>query len=420
MPPLTVGVLRETAAGERRVAMVPEVVDRIRTLGAEVVVETGAGENAWFTDSAYHAAGATIGTTAEVVAAADILLCVNPPERARLDALRPGQALVGLLGPLTNPDLVRRCARQRVTAVSLDMLPRTLSRAQTMDALSSQASVAGYRAVLVAAEAYPRYFPLLMTAAGTAKPAQVLVLGAGVAGLSAIGTARRLGAQVTGYDIRPATKTEVRSLGAKFLELPGVESGAGEGGYARALTPEEAAAQRRALDEAIGTFDVVIATAQVPGRKPPVLVTDEAVKGMRPGSVVVDMASGPLGGNVAVSEPDVTIVVADGVTVIGAGNLASSMPAGASTAYARNVSALLAVLVRDGAPHIDTADEIQAGVVVTHDGAVVNESVAASLPATDGPPPEATDQAPGRAGQPPPDTGRTGDPHPTDVPGGDL
>lgn len=405
MPPLTVGVLRETAAGERRVAMVPEVVDRIRTLGAEVLVETGAGERAWFPDSAYHDAGAAIGTADEVLTA-DVLLCVNPPDPARLDRMRAGQVLLGVLGPLTAPDLVRRLAALGVTAVSLDMLPRTLSRAQTMDALSSQASVAGYRAVLVAAEAYPRYFPLLMTAAGTAKPAQVLVLGAGVAGLSAIGTARRLGAQVTGYDIRPATKTEIRSLGAKFLELPGVEAGAGEGGYARALTPEEAAAQQRALDEAIGTFDVVITTAQVPGRKPPVLVSEEAVKAMRSGSVVVDMAAGPLGGNVAVSQPDVTIVVADGVTVIGAGNLASSMPAGASTAYARNVAALLAVLVREGGVHVDTADEIQAGVVVTHGGTVANPAVAAATGGPPGPPPEPATPA--------------AEPRPSDVPGGDV
>jgi NAD(P) transhydrogenase subunit alpha len=399
MPPLTVGVLQESAPDERRVALVPEVVGRIRDLGVDVLVESGAGDAAWFSDSAYHESGATVATAAEVLARSDILLCVNPPGPDRLDRLRAGQAIVGLLAPLTGPDLVVRCARQGVTAVSLDLLPRTLSRAQTMDALSSQANVAGYRAVLVAAQAYPRYFPLLMTAAGTARPAQVLVLGAGVAGLSAIGTARRLGAQVTGYDIRPATRSEIRSLGAKFLDLPGVESGAGEGGYARALSADEAAAQQRALDEAIGGFDVVITTAQVPGRKPPVLVTEEAVKGMRPGSVVVDMAAGPLGGNVAVSRPDATVVVADGVTVIGAGNLAASMPAGASTAYARNVAALLAVLVRDGAVRVDRDDEILAGVVVTHDGAVVNPTVAAALPASppDAAVPAATDDTPGGA-----------------------
>jgi NAD(P) transhydrogenase subunit alpha len=268
-----------------------------------------------------------------------------------------------------------------VTAVSLELLPRTLSRAQSMDVLSSQANVAGYKAALVAADAYGRYFPMLMTAAGTSRPAQVLVLGAGVAGLQAIGTARRLGAVVTGYDVRPAAQADVRSLGARFLELPGTVTDSGRGGYARALDEQERRAQQHALAERIAGFDVVITTAQVPGRVPPVLVTAEALAGMRPGSVVVDLAAGPLGGNVAGSEPDRTVRLAAGVTVIGAGNLPAEMPAAASTGYARNLTALLGLLVHDGTLQLDLAEEIQAAVVVTHGGQVVNPAIADSLPA---------------------------------------
>jgi NAD(P) transhydrogenase subunit alpha len=237
-----------------------------------------------------------------------------------------------------------------------------------MDALTSQASIAGYKAALVAADAYGRYFPMLMTAAGTAKPAQVLVLGVGVAGLSAIGTAKRLGAQVTGYDIRPETRDEVHSVGARFLDLAGVGVANGEGGYARALSESERAAQQEALQQRIGEFDVVITTALVPGRKPPQLVTREALKGMRPGSVVLDMAAGRHGGNVAGSEPGGDLLVADGVRLIGAGNLPSAMAPGASAAYARNVTALLVHLLHEGRPRVDLDDEILAAVVITHAG----------------------------------------------------
>jgi NAD(P) transhydrogenase subunit alpha len=269
-------------------------------------------------------------------------------------------------------------AANGVTAVSLDRLPRTLSRAQSMDALTSQANVAGYRAVLVAASAYQGYFPMLMTAAGTVRPAVVLVLGAGVAGLQAIGTARRLGAVVNGYDVRPEARGDIESLGGKFLDL-GTTQATSEGGYARALTDDETRAQQQALAAAIARNDVVITTAQVPGARPPVLVTAEAVAAMRSGSVIVDLAAGPLGGNVDGSLPDATVVTANGVSIIGAGNLPSSMAAAASTAYSRNVSALLDHLRPDGALTIDPTDEIQAGVVVTHGGAVVNPAVASLL-----------------------------------------
>jgi NAD(P) transhydrogenase subunit alpha len=366
-----VGVVKETDPTEHRVAVVPDVVPKLRELGLDVVVESDAGAAAWFSDSAYTQVGASVRPAGEV-AEADLLTCVGPPAPEWIAERRAGQILIGLLNPLGRPDVVAACAAAGVTALSLELLPRTISRAQAMDALTSQANIAGYKSVLVAADAYGRYFPMLMTAAGTAKPAQVLVLGVGVAGLSAIGTARRLGALVTGYDIRPETREEVRSVGARFLDLPGVGPGSGEGGYARALTDEEREAQQEALQQRIGDFDIVITTALVPGRRPPVLVTQEALKGMRPGSVVVDLAAGPLGGNVEGSRPETRAVVADGVTLIGAGNLPSAMAPGASSAYARNITALLAQLVQDGEPAIDLTDEIMAAVVVTSAGKVVN------------------------------------------------
>ena len=250
-----------------------------------------------------------------------------------------------------------------------------------MDALSSQANVAGYKAAVVAAAAFGRFFPLLITAAGTAPPAKVLVLGTGVAGLQAIGTARRLGAVVSGYDVRPSSKTEVESLGATFVELTAGVSAAGEGGYARELTPEERAAQQEELAGHIARHDVVITTAQVPGRRPPLLVTDGAIKAMSPGSVIVDMGASALGGNVTGSVPGETVVTSNGITIIGADNLPATMPTAASNAYSRNISALLLHMTKDGALAIDTADEIQAGVVITHGGKVVNEAVSRLLPA---------------------------------------
>lgn len=365
---ITVGVMKESATAELRVAVVPEVVPRLTQAGLTVLVESAAGSGAWFPDSAFRQAGATVVDAAELDQRSDILVCVQPPERKRLAGFRAGQVLVGLLNAAGDPDLVEACRKVGVAAVSLELLPRTLSRAQAMDALTSQANIAGYKAVVVAADAYGRYFPMLMTAAGTARPAQILVLGVGVAGLSALGTARRLGAQVTGYDIRPETRDEVVSVGAKFLELSGVAEGGGVGGYARALSDEERQAQQEALQQRIGDFDVLITTAQVPGRKPPQLVTREAVKSMRPGSVVVDLAAGPLGGNVEGSVAGERVVVDEGVTVIGAGNLASAMAPGASTAYARNIAAVLAHLVHDDQIVLDDTDELTKAIAVTGRG----------------------------------------------------
>jgi NAD(P) transhydrogenase subunit alpha len=363
-----VGVLRESAATERRASLPPGLIGKVRALGLAVAVERGAGERAWFSDSAYREAGAAVLTAEEIVDGCDTLLCVGPPAVSRL---RPGRLLIGLLDPLRNTDLVAVCAARGVTAVSLDLLPRTLSRAQPMDALTSQAAIAGYKAAVLAADTYGGYFPMLVTAAGTVRPATVLVLGTGVAGLAAIGTARRIGAVVTGYDIRPEAADEVRSLGAHFLDFGPAPDGGGTGGYARALSGGERAAQQAVLQERVAGFDIVITTARVPGRTPPVLVTAGAVKGMRPGSVVIDLAAGADGGNVEGSVPDTSIIVGDGVTVIGAGNLPSAMAPAATAAYGRNMLAVLTHLVRDGAPVIDRSDEIQAAIVV--DGAATTE-----------------------------------------------
>ena len=372
-------VVKETAPGERRVALVPDAIAKLRPAGIEVMIERGAGDGAWLSDAAYADAGAAIVSAAELYETADVILTVTKPPAATVSKLRKGQAIIGMLAPLTDPGLAAALTAQGVTAISLDGLPRTLSRAQPMDALSSQSNVAGYKAALVAAATFGRFFPMLITAAGTARPAKVLVLGAGVAGLQAIGTAKRLGAVVSGYDVRPASKGEVESLGATFLVLTSVEAGAGEGGYARELTAEERQAQQEELTGHIARHDVVITTAQVPGRRPPLLVTEDALKAMSPGSVIVDMGASSLGGNVTGSRPGETVVTENGVTIVGADNLPATVPTAASNAYSRNISALLLHMTKDGALNIDTADEIQAGVVIAHDGKVVQESVASLL-----------------------------------------
>lgn len=387
--PLTVGVLRESASGEQRVALSPDGVDRLRKLGCAVVVERGAGTTAGFLDDDYLAAGAQLDDGTTVVGRADIVLCVRAPGPPQRKRLTKGQALVGLLQPTSDPELMADLNAAGVTAISLDGLPRTLSNAQSMDALTSQANVAGYKAVLVAANAYGGFFPMLMTAAGTVRPAAVLVIGAGVAGLQAIGTARRLGAVVTGYDVRDAARSDIASTGAKFLELrtsvaAEPVSATAAGGYARALTDRELTDQRSSMVDALSRFDVVITTAQVPGRRPPVLVSVEAVAAMRPGSVIVDLAASALGGNVEGSVADSTVVSANSVTIIGAGNLPSSVPAAASTAYSRNICALLGHLVRDGRLDLEPTDDITAGVLITRNGIAVETATAD--PSGDAPP----------------------------------
>jgi H+-translocating NAD(P) transhydrogenase subunit alpha len=373
---MKVAVVKETAPGERRVALVPEAVTKLRAAGLEVLVEAGAGAGAWLSDDAFTEAGASIATRAELAETADAIVMVGRPDEQAIAGFRQGQAVLGMLAPLADPGFARRLAETGVTAVSLDLIPRTLPRAQQMDALTSQANIAGYKAAVLAADTFGRFFPLLITAAGTARPARVLVLGTGVAGLQAIGTARRLGAVVSAYDVRPETKTEAESLGAAFIELTSVGPASGEGGYARALTEEERQAQQDELTGHIARHDVVITTAQVPGRRPPLLVTGDALKAMAAGSVVVDMGASALGGNVAGSQPGETVVTENGVTVVGAANLASAMPAAASAMYARNMSSLLLYLVKDGSIAVDLADDLQRGVVITYEGRVVHPSLA--------------------------------------------
>jgi NAD(P) transhydrogenase subunit alpha len=373
---MKVAVLRETAPGERRVSLVPEAVTKLRAADLEVLVESGAGDGAWLSDDAFTEAGASIASRGEIQQTADAIVMVGRPDEDVIAGFRQGQAVLGMLAPLGDPSFARRLAEAGVTSVSLDLIPRTLPRAQQMDALTSQANIAGYKAAVLAADTFGRFFPLLITAAGTARPAKVLILGTGVAGLQAIGTARRLGAVVSAYDVRPETKTEAESLGATFIELTSVGSASGEGGYARALTEEERQAQQDELAGHIARHDVVITTAQVPGRRPPLLVTGHALKAMAAGSVIVDMGASALGGNVAGSQADETVVTENGVTIVGAANLASTMPAAASAMYARNMSSLLLYLVKDGALAVDLSDDLQRGVVITHEGRVVHPALA--------------------------------------------
>ncbi|MGZ6339458.1 MAG: Re/Si-specific NAD(P)(+) transhydrogenase subunit alpha [Candidatus Limnocylindrales bacterium] len=368
---MKVGVAKERVPGERRVALVPDALGKLRGAEIEILVETGAGDSAAIPDSQYAEAGATIVSTADLYGQADVVVKVQKPVPDEEKRLRSGQALIGFLQPLIDPQLEARLAAAGVTAISLDAIPRTLSRAQTMDALSSQANVGGYKAVLIAANAFGRYFPLLTTAAGTAKPANVLVLGIGVAGLQAIATAKRLGAVVKAYDVRKETKEQAESLGASFIVLKSVADASGEGGYARALTPEEQKAQQDELNGFIATMDIVITTAQVPGRRPPLLVTKAAVEGMKSGAIILDMAASELGGNCELSKVNETVETPNGVTIIAPDNLPATMPTGASQFYSRNMSALLLHFLKDGQMNYDFSDEITAGTVITHGGDVV-------------------------------------------------
>jgi H+-translocating NAD(P) transhydrogenase subunit alpha len=364
---MKVSVPKETAAGERRVALVPELVRRLARSGVESVVESGGGGGGEPSDLAYVEAGAEIGDGFS----GDVVAKVAPPSAPEVGRLREGGVLVGFLQPLTAADTVRALADAGVTSFAMEAIPR-ITRAQSMDALSSQATVTGYLAALIAARALPRFFPMLTTAAGTVRPARVLVLGAGVAGLQAIATARRLGAAVQAFDVRAAVKEQIESLGARFLELDmGLEDAEAAGGYARALTEDEQERQRELLAEAIGGMDAVICTAAVPGRPAPLLVTGQAVRGMKPGSAIVDLAA-ETGGNCELTEPGAT-VVREEVTIVGPLGLASEMPDHASTLYARNVQALLELMVTDGDLVLDFEDEILAGACITRDGRIVHE-----------------------------------------------
>ena len=374
------GVIAETLAGERRVALVPSVVPALAKIGVSVLVQQGAGAAAGFTDAAFAEKGAEIApSAADVVAKADLLLRVRmSPEgteagRQDLALLRPGLAVIAFLDPLNEPGLARSLAAKNVTAFSMEMMPR-ITRAQSMDALSSMATIAGYKAVLLAASTLPRMFPMLTTAAGTVTPARVFVIGAGVAGLQAISTARRLGAPVEAYDVRPASKEQVQSVGAKFVELPiEVADAEDKGGYAKAQDESFYRRQREMMTKVVAGSDVVITTAAIPGKKSPVLVTEDMVKGMQPGSVIVDLAA-ERGGNCELTKADQT-VVAHGVTIFGPTNLPATVPYHASFMYARNVTTFLTHLVKDKQLVIAADDEITRETLVTRDGQVVHERI---------------------------------------------
>ncbi len=377
MNAMLIAVPSETVPGERRVALVPDTVARLVKGGNGVIIQRGAGTAANYADAAYEAAGAVLGDASEVYAKADIVVKVARPSSAELACMHPGQTLLGLLSPLGDPRAVEAFAARGITALSMDAIPRT-TKAQSMDALSSQASVAGYKAVLIAAASLPKYFPMLTTAAGTVKPAHVFVIGAGVAGLQAIATARRLGAVVTGYDARAAVKEQVQSLGAKFLEIDVGESAEGTGGYARQLSEEALAKQRAAMVKAIGAADVVITTAAVPGKRAPVLVTREAVAAMAAGSIVVDLAA-ETGGNCELTRIGEWVASPNGVTIVGTTNLPSTVPTHASQLYSKNVQTLLEYVIKDGLLALDMEDEIVRGTTLVKDGTIVHEPTLAAL-----------------------------------------
>jgi NAD(P) transhydrogenase subunit alpha len=363
---MKVGVAKESAPGETRVAVVPDTARRLVGEGVDVLVERGAGERATFADGAYEEAGARVVDADGLHAQADVVCRVSRPSREEVSRLRAGQVLVGLLQPLVAPETTEALAAQGVTAFSLDSIPR-VTRAQPMDALSSQSTVAGYKAVVLAAEHLGKFFPMLTTAAGTIPPAKVLVLGAGVAGLQAIATARRLGGVVSAFDVRPVVKEQVESLGATFLELD-VEGAEGVGGYAVALGEDAHAREQELIARHAAGSDAVITTALIPGRPAPELITDAAVAAMRPGAVIVDLAA-EAGGNCAATRPGETVVV-DGVTVVGLTNVPATMPVHASQMYSRNVQAFLALIVADGELALDFEDEIVRETCVAHDGEV--------------------------------------------------
>jgi H+-translocating NAD(P) transhydrogenase subunit alpha len=365
---ITIGVVRESAPGERRVALTPDVAKKLKAKGASLLMQGGAGQ-ASFPDAAFK----DVEFAADARSAlgrADVLLTVQPPSLEEIAALKEGSVTIGYLSPHLAPERIKALRDRKITSFAMELLPRT-TRAQAMDVLSSQANIAGYKSVLIAAEASPKFFPMMTTAAGTVRPSKVLIVGAGVAGLQAIATARRLGAQVEGFDVRPETKEQIQSLGAKYVEL-GV-SAAGAGGYARELTAEERAQQQAALAEHIKSVDVIVTTAAVPGRKAPRIITKAMVEGMKSGAVIVDIAA-ETGGNCELTEPGKTIVSSNGVTIIGPVNLAATAPIHASELYSKNLYNFLELSLKDGALTLDWTDELIAKTCVTHAGEIKHEA----------------------------------------------
>lgn len=367
---MIVGVLKESSA-ETRVSLLPEAITTLLKKGITVLVEAGAGERSSATDAAYKNAGANITNREEVIAQSDVLLSIHPPHSSLSD-LR-SKILIGVYQVLYNASLIDQWAQEGVTVFSLEMLPRT-TRAQSMDVLSSQANIAGYKAVLLAANSYPRYFPMFMTAAGSIAPAKVLILGAGVAGLQAIATARRLGAVVEVFDTRPAVKEEVQSLGAKFIEVEGAADASSAGGYAVEQTEDYKQKQQQKIKESIAKADVVITTAQIPGKKAPILITEEMLNGMRHGSVVIDIAAAT-GGNTPFTRNNET-VVHNGISIVGDSNLPATMPSDASKLYGKNILNFLQLITtKEGAIHLNWEDDLVKGCCITHKGEIVNERV---------------------------------------------
>jgi NAD(P) transhydrogenase subunit alpha len=371
--PVSVGVPKETASGERRVAVVPSVADRLGKLGVVVCVQAGAGAGSFFPDEAYGGAR-VVATVEELYRTAGVILKVQPPTAQEIDLMPSGTVLIGFLAPGQRPERIARLRDRKITSFAVELIPR-IARAQSMDALSSQAAVAGYRAALMAAELTGRFFPMLTTAAGTIRPSTVLVVGAGVAGLEAIATAKRLGAMVEAYDVRPATRDQVHSLGAKFLEFEVAADGAG--GYARELTPAEALAQQDMLARHLATVDVVITTAGVPGRPAPRIISEAAVAGMKPGAVIVDLAA-ESGGNCALTRPGERVEYR-GVLIYGPLNVPSLLPVDASEMYARNLFNFLSLMLKNGELVPDWTDEILARSILTRDGRIVHEPTRLSV-----------------------------------------
>jgi NAD(P) transhydrogenase subunit alpha len=379
---MKIAVAKEIEVCERRVSLIPDIVAKLVKQGLEIYVESGAGDKTYFTNADYEAAGAKIiSDVATLWSEADILLKVSPPQdredgRSEIDLLKPGSVLISFLNPLGNPVIAQKLANRQITALSMELIPRT-TRAQSMDALSSQASLAGYKTVLLAAAALPKYFPMLTTAAGTIAPAKVFIMGAGVAGLQAIATARRLGAVVEAFDIRPAVKEEVQSLGAKFIEVKLEEDTVAAGGYAKEISEDSKKRTQQVVATHVKNSDVVITTAQVPGRKAPILVTEEMVRAMKPGSVIVDLAA-EQGGNCACTAPGKDIVW-NGVTIIGPINLPSSMPVHASQLYAKNITSLMQLLIKDKALQINFGDDIVDAACITHGVEIRNQRIKEAL-----------------------------------------